>query len=239
VKQFAVLLGASGEIGESIALQLAESGWCLYLHWNTNPAEVLAQQLAERYPLQEFIPVKADFSEETGAQQLAEQVYDASCIIVASGHSLMKMLIDTTEQDMETLWRVHVKNPISAIRSISPFFHRHSKSYVIFISSIWGETGASMETVYSAAKGAQLAFAKAYAKEMAPSGTRVNAIAPGFIMTKMNASLSAEELEEIKEEIPLGLGTSQDIADAVDFLVGGRADYITGQTLRVNGGWLM
>ena len=239
MKQFAVLLGASGEIGESIALQLAESGWSLYLHWNTNPAETLAQQLAMRYPEQEFIAVQADFADEGAAQRLAENVYDASCIIVASGHSLMKMLIDTSEQDMEMLWRVHVKNPISAIRSISPFFHRHEKSYVVFISSIWGETGASMETMYSAVKGAQLAFVKAYAKEMAPSGTRVNAVSPGFIMTKMNASFSAEELQEIEEEIPLGLGTPQDIADTVDFLIGGRADYITGQTLRINGGWLM
>lgn len=239
MKRFAVLLGASGEIGESIAHQLAKSGWSLYLHWNTNPVGALAARLAEQYPAQEFIPVQADFADEAGAERLAGNVYDASCVIVASGQSLQKMLIDTTEQDMEALWRVHVKNPISAIRSISPFFHRSNKSYVVFISSIWGETGASMETMYSAVKGAQLAFVKAYAKEMAPSGTRVNAVAPGFIMTKMNASFSVEELHEIEEDIPLGLGSPQDIADAVDFLVGGTADYMTGQTLRINGGWLM
>nr|WP_251047506.1 SDR family oxidoreductase [Planococcus sp. ISL-110] len=233
------MLGASGEIGESIALQLAESGWSLYLHWNSHSTDPLAQQLADKYPAQEFIAVQADFAGETGAQQLAGNVYDASCIIVASGQSLLKMLIDTSDADMEALWRVHVKNPISAIRLISPFFLRNDKSYVVFISSIWGETGASMETMYSAVKGAQLAFVKAYAKEMAPSGTRVNAVAPGFIKTKMNASLTAEELQEIEEEIPLGLGTPQDIADAVDFLVGGKADYMTGQTLRINGGWLM
>lgn len=239
MKRFAVLLGASGEIGESIARQLAESGWSLYLHWNSNPADMLAKQLAVRYPGQEFIPVQADFAVERGAKQLADQVYDAACIVVANGQSLIKMLLDTTEQDMEALWRVHVKNPISTIRLVSPFFHRHEKSYVVFISSIWGETGASMETMYSAAKGAQLAFVKAYAKEMAPSGTRVNAVAPGFIKTKMNASLSLEELQEIEEEIPLGLGSPQDVAHAVDFLIGGKADYMTGQTLRINGGWLM
>nr|WP_330217551.1 SDR family oxidoreductase [Planococcus halocryophilus] len=131
------------------------------------------------------------------------------------------------------------KNPISVIRSLSPFFHRHDKSYVVFVSSIWGEIGASMETMYSAVKGAQLAFVKAYAKEMAPLGTRVNAISPGFIQTKMNAGFSQEEIQEIEEEIPLGLGSPQDIADAVDFLIGGKADYMTGQTLRINGGWLM
>lgn len=239
MKRFAVLLGATGEIGESIALQLAKSGWSLYLHGNSNPADLLAKRLADKYSAQEFIAVQADFADEKGAQQLAGNIYDASCVIVASGQSLVKMLIDTSDDDMEALWRVHVKNPISAIRLVSPFFRRNEKSYVVFISSIWGETGASMETMYSAVKGAQLAFVKAYAKEMAPSGTRVNAVAPGFIKTKMNVSLTAEELQEIEEEIPLGLGTPQDVADAVDFLVGGKADYMTGQNLRINGGWLM
>ena len=96
-----------------------------------------------------------------------------------------------------------------------------------------------METAYSAVKGAQLAFAKAYAKEMAPAGTRVNAISPGFILTKMNSQWSEEELKAMEEDIPLGLGIPQDVADAVEFLVNGKADYITGQTLRINGGWHM
>ncbi|MGB6408427.1 MAG: SDR family oxidoreductase [Planococcus donghaensis] len=239
MKRFVVLLGASGEIGNSIARQLAESGWCLYLHGNANSTSPLAQELTKSYPMQEFIPVQADLALEEGVQQLTNNVYDATGIVVASGQSLVKMLIDTTEQDMEALWRVHVKNPISVIRSLSSYFHRHDKSYVVFVSSIWGEIGASMETMYSAVKGAQLAFVKAYAKEMAPSGTRVNAISPGFIQTKMNAGFSQEEIQEIEEEIPLGLGSPQDIADAVEFLIGGKADYMTGQTLRINGGWLM
>lgn len=239
MKRFIVLLGASGEIGESIARQLAGSGWSLYLHWNANSTAALAQELSVLYPLQDFIPVHADFAQESSVQQLTNNIYDATGIVVASGQSLVKMLIDTTEQDMEALWRVHVKNPISAIQSLSSFFHRHNKSYVVFVSSIWGEIGASMETMYSSVKGAQLAFVKAYAKEMAPLGTRVNAVSPGFIQTKMNANFSPEELQEIEEEIPLGLGSPQDIADAVDFLLGGKADYMTGQILRVNGGWLM
>lgn len=93
--------------------------------------------------------------------------------------------------------------------------------------------------MYSAVKGAQLSFVKAYAKEMASAGTRVNAVAPGFIQTKMNGRLLEEELGAIKEEIPLGLGRPQDVADAVSFLASGKADYMTGQTLRINGGWHM
>jgi 3-oxoacyl-[acyl-carrier protein] reductase len=237
VKRFAVIMGASGEIGGSIAKQLAESGWSLYLHWNSNSAAPLAQKLTSDFPQQEFIPVQADFSDSGGAQKLAENVFDASCIVIANGHSIVKMLIDTTDAEMQELWRVHLQNPIAAIKRISPYFHRHPKSYVVFISSIWGETGAAMETVYSAVKGAQLSFVKAYAKEMAASGTRVNAISPGFIQTRMNQEFDEEELRQIEEEIPLGLGHPQDIADAVDFLTGGKADYITGQNIAVNGGW--
>nr|WP_330217552.1 SDR family NAD(P)-dependent oxidoreductase [Planococcus halocryophilus] len=109
MKRFVVLLGASGEIGESIAHQLAESGWSLYLHWNANSTAALVQELTKNYPMQEFIPVQADFTYEEGVEKLTNNVYDASAIVVASGQSLMKMLIDTTEQDMEALWRVHVK----------------------------------------------------------------------------------------------------------------------------------
>lgn len=239
MKKFALVMGASGEIGETISRVLAASGWSLYLHWNTNPPAELAAFLRDTYPQLEFLEVHADFSLPGASERLTSQVFDVSCIIVASGHSLVKMLMDTDDAEMEELWRVHVQNPVSAIRQLSKVFQRHPKSYIVFISSIWGETGASMETAYSSVKGAQLAFVKAYAKEMASSGTRVNAVAPGFIMTKMNSGLIAEELESLREEIPLGIGKPQDVADAVDFLVGGKADYITGQTLRINGGWHM
>lgn len=239
MKRFAVIMGASGEIGECVAHEMANAGWSLYLHWNSMPVAPLVHRLEEMYPSQEFIAVQADFSQDNGGELLAGHVFDASCVVVASGHALMKMLVDTEECEMDELWRVHVKNPVSAIKRISRFFHRHPASYVIFVSSIWGETGAALETMYSAVKGAQLSFVKAYAKEMASAGTRVNAVAPGFIQTKMNGRLLEEELGAIKEEIPLGLGRPQDVADAVSFLASGKADYMTGQTLRINGGWHM
>lgn len=239
MKRFAVIMGASGEIGESVARELAATGWSLYLHWNSVPLTALISQLEAAYPRQEFIAVHTDFSQEGAAEKLAASIYDASCVIVASGHALMKMLIDTETSEMDELWNVHLKNPVGAIKLISRFFHRHPKSYVVFVSSIWGEVGAALETMYSSVKGAQLAFVKAYAKEMAAAGTRVNAVAPGFIATKMNQAFSEEELLALAEEIPLGLGTPQDVADAVSFLINGKADYMTGQTLRINGGWHM
>ncbi|MGM0897513.1 MAG: elongation factor P 5-aminopentanone reductase [Bacillota bacterium] len=239
MKSFAVILGASGDIGRAIAKQMAGDGWSLYLHYHTSPVETLAEELRGQYKGQEFIPVQADFTKDDGAKQVASHVFDSSCIVCASGHSISGLLQNTSDEDQQALWKVHVKNPVETIRLLSPYFRRHSKSYVVFIASIWGEIGASMETAYSAVKGAQLAFTKAYAKEMAPSGTRVNAISPGLIRTKMNAGLSEEEWRHLEEEIPLGAGTPEDIANAVSFLVGGKADYITGQTIRVNGGWLI
>lgn len=239
MKRFAVIMGASGEIGEHIAEQLAAEGWSLYLHYHSAPVHQLAKRLEEKFAYQEFIPVQADFTKSDGGKLLASNIFDASCIVVASGHALVKMLQDMEEEEMDDLWQVHLKNPVTAIKLISPFFHRHPKNYVVFVSSLWGQTGSAMETIYSSVKGAQLAFVKAYAKEMAPTGTRVNAVAPGYIQTKMNKDFLEEEIAAIAEDIPLGLGKPQDVANAVSFLVSGKADYITGQTLNVNGGWHM
>lgn len=106
------------------------------------------------------------------------------------------------------------------------------------ITSIWGEIGASCEVLYSMVKGGQNSFVKALAKELAPSGIRVNGVSPGAVKTKMLDEFTEEELDDLKEEIPLGrLGRPEEIADAVSFAASERASYITGQILSVNGGW--
>ena len=117
----------------------------------------------------------------------------------------------------------------------------HQKSgSIINISSMWGQVGASCEAHYSAAKAAVIGLTKALAKELGPSGIRVNCIAPGVILTPMNRSLSAGDLEALREETPLEqLGDPAHIADAVAFLAGGQASFITGQVLGVNGGFVI
>lgn len=237
MKRFALILGASGEIGQAISRKLAEEGWSLYLHYHSVSSAPLAGELESLHAKQEFIPLQADFTDNRGADKLIAEVFDVSCIVVANGHSLVKLLADTDGEELDALWRVHVKNPLMVIRSLSRFFFRHEKSYIVFISSVWGETGAAMETAYSTVKGAQLAFVKAYAKEMASAGTRVNAVSPGFIDTKMNAAFTEEERDALLSEIPLGLGSAQNVADSVAFLTGGKADYMSGQVIRINGAW--
>lgn len=240
MKKFALVLGASGEIGRAICQSLAEDGWSIYIHFSNNEkaAQALYHSLSENFPSQEFMLVQGDFSKASGAQLLAAQIFNVQAIVFANGQAHYSLLEDTTVEDMDTLWRVHVQNPMRLTALLSSKLRAHDISYVLFIGSIWGEAGSAGEALYAAVKGAQHAFVKSYAKEAALSRIRVNAIAPGFINTSMNSHLSEEELDYILEDIPLGIaGQTTDVAKMVRFYLSGNADYVTGQVIRLNGGW--
>lgn len=240
MKKFACIFGASGEIGQAIALEMSKQGWSLYLHFHENKQamENLQKNLQELYPSQDYYTIQANLGDLDSVNNIFTQLFEVQAIVFASGQALYQLLEDTSSQDMELVWRTHVQSPMSIIGQLAPKLRRYTKSYIVIIGSIWGETGAAGETVYSAVKGAQHAFIKAYAKEAGSSGVRVNAIAPGFIDTKMNRSLDEEERQFIENDIPLNqIGKPQDVANLVSFLTSGNGDYITGQVLRVNGGW--
>ncbi|MCM3637814.1 SDR family oxidoreductase [Sporosarcina luteola] len=236
----AVILGSSGGIGEAVSRKLAADGWSLYLHYNRNEelALDLQRRLTEKHPEGDFRIVHSDFSKEDGARRLAEQIGQVQAIVVALGQSMLKLLTDTNSDDMDALWLVHMRNPALFISLTSPQLRSNPVSYVLFIGSIWGNTGAAGEVMYSAVKGAQHAFVKAYAKEAAYTGTRVNAIAPGWIETEMNAELSFNDKQLVMDQIPLqSTGQPEQVADLTSFLLSGRADYMTGEIVKLNGGW--
>ena len=240
MKKFALVLGASGEIGRAICRSLADDGWSIYIHFSNNEkaAQALYGSLSEDFPAQEFMLVQGDFSKISGAQSLASQIFNVQAIVFANGQAHYSLLEDTTVEDMEALWRVHVQNPMRLTALLSSKLRAHDVSYVLFIGSIWGEAGSAGEALYATVKGAQHAFVKSYAKEAALSRIRVNAIAPGFIDTSMNSHLSEEELVYILEDIHLGkIGQTTDVAEMVRFYLSGKADYVTGQIIRLNGGW--
>lgn len=240
MKKFALVLGASGEIGRAICRSLAEDGWSLYLHYthNEEAANALYKSLSFNFPAQEFMVVQADFTDGMAAEALASQIFSLQALVFANGQAHYALLEETKVEDMEALWHVHVQNPMRLTALLSAKLRVHAVSYVLFIGSIWGEAGSAGESLYATVKGAQHAFVKSYAKEAALSHIRVNAIAPGFIQTSMNGHLSDEELDYILEEIPLGtLGQTADVAEMVRFYLSGRADYVTGQIIRLNGGW--
>jgi len=240
MKKFACIFGASGEIGQAISRDLSEQGWSLYLHFHENKqvVENMVTQFGELYPDQEFHALHANLGSNDSVSEVVQQLFEVQALIFASGQALYQLLEDTSPQEMELVWRTHVQSPISIIGKLAPKLRRFNPSYIVFIGSIWGETGAAGESVYSAVKGAQHAFVKAYAKEAGLSGVRVNVVAPGLIDTKMNSLLDEDERNMLVNDIPLSqLGKPQDIANLVSFLTSGKADYITGQVMRVNGGW--
>lgn len=239
--KFALIMGASGDIGKGIAQELAEKGWSLYLHYHSN-IESVTDQLGDyqgRYPTQDFYAVSLDMTREADIPFFLKSVYQVDVIIFASGFTTYQLLTEESSMDMERMWAVHVKTPIILIQQLQDKLARSRHGRIIFISSIYGETGSAMEVFYSTTKGAQLAFVRAYSKEVASLGITVNAISPGAIDTKMNQEFTSAEVKELESEIPLGrLGKVSEISFWVIQLVDKRSGYMTGQSMVISGGWL-
>ena len=135
----------------------------------------------------------------------------------------------------DRLFAVNVKGIYHCVNAALPFFLAKQRGSIVNVSSMWGQTGASCEAAYSATKGAVIALTRALAKELGPSGVRVNAVAPGVVLTDMVRNVSGDVLDELAEEAPLGRnGSPDEIADAIVFLAD--ASFVTGQVLGVNGG---
>lgn len=235
--KYALITGASGGIGTSIARQLASDGYGLFLHYHQN--KLLVEGLREELGDIWSVAVQADLAAADGADRLVAQIdRPVDVIIHNSGNSYYGLITDMSDEDVQRMVQLHVTTPVLLTKKLLPPMIRKKSGNIVVVSSIWGLTGASCEVVYSMVKGGQNAFVKALAKELAPSGVRVNAVAPGAIRTHMLQSFSEEELKKMEEEIPLGrVGEPNEVAQTVSFLLSDAASYITGQIISVNGGW--
>lgn len=238
--KYAFVTGASGEIGQAICIALAKAGWNLYLHYYQNRQaveDIVPKLQAENI---DVILFQADFDDFSSLKEIEKQVFQVDAFIHAAGHSHYALFQDTTDLDMTKLWNVHMYMPMRLIQIFIPKLMKSQQGRIVFISSIWGEIGASMEVVYSTVKGAQIAFCKALSQEVGLSGITVNAVTPGVVKTKMMDQFSLEEKEILRQEIPLKrFAKPEEIAETVEFLTSKKASYITGEVLRLNGGWLM
>lgn len=237
----ALIMGASGDIGKGIAEELAENGWSLYLHYHSDKESVEKQLQTYRfvYPKQDFFGIPLDMTDETGIAAFIENIFQLDAIVFASGFTTFQLLTEVTSATMDQMWTVHVKTPILLAQRLQSKLSYSGNGRIVFISSVYGETGSPMEVLYSTTKGAQLAFVKAYSKEIASLGITVNAISPGAIATKMNATFTLEEVAELEAEIPIGrMGTISEISFWARQLVDPRSAYLTGQSIVVSGGWL-
>lgn len=237
----ALILGASGDIGHAVAEEMAQNGWSLYLHYheNADAANELADELSAKYPRQDFFTVAGDLRDVNSAQTIANQLFSLDAVIVAAGMTYYELFRDASVDHMTALMRVHLLTPMALLNLVQDKLAESGRGRIVFIGSVYGASGSAMEVTYSTVKGAQSAFAKAYAQEVASLGVTVNVVAPGAVATKMNKEFGEEALEEVKASIPAGrFATASDIAYFVESLVDARAGYVTGQTLYVTGGWL-
>lgn len=235
-----VVTGGSKGIGAEIVKTLANEGYKIVL--NYNKSEESAKKIQEELLNKEIkIEIfKADVSKREESKKLIkftiEKFNTIDILINNAGIAQEKIFTDITDEDWNYILQNNLNSTFYCTQEVVEKMIHNKKGCIINISSIWGITGASCEVAYSTTKAAINGFTKALAKELGPSNIRVNAIAPGIIDTQMNRNLTAEELENIKNEIPLEkIGKPKDIAKCVKWLI--EDEYTTGQIISINGGW--
>ncbi len=225
-----LITGGVRGIGKSIALLFLRKGYrvCVTYSKDEQSAEEMRRTGAEVY--------LADVSEESAVRRLFQTIGRVDILVNNAGVSLIKQIQDVTLDEFQRLFAVNVGGAFLCSREVSKSMIDRQSGLIVNISSVWGEVGGSCESVYSASKAALLGFTKALAKELGWSHIRVNSVSPGVIDTPMNAHFSAEEINALREEIPLGrIGTGEDVAKAVLYLA--ENEYVTGIDLPVNGGF--
>lgn len=234
----ALITGASRGIGKAIAIEFAKNGYDIYITCKESWKEL---QEVETYVNQKYsVRAKAFCADGKDADCVDTMFAQIDCLDVVVNNAGISHIGLLTEMSVEQ-WNEVIGTNLSSLfficRRAVPLMLREKRGKIINISSIWGNTGASMEVAYSAAKGGVNAFTKALAKELAPSGIQVNAIACGVIDTQMNGCFSEEERELLRQEIPADrFGSPQEVAALALQLSEGN-EYLTGQIITLDGGW--
>ena len=220
MKQVLITGGATG-IGAATAQVFLERGYRVFVTVHKTAAE-----------LPGVTAIPCDITDPADVERLFAAVGMVDVLVNNAGISLIRQIQDTTPEDYDTLMEVNCKGVFLCSRAAAVDMLRRHSGAIVNVSSMWGQVGASCETVYSMSKAGVIGFTRALAQELAPEGIAVNCVAPGIIDTRMNACFDRAELEA---EVPMGrLGTPREVAEAVLYLA--ESPYVTGQVLGVNGG---
>lgn len=240
MRKTVLITGASHGIGKAAAATFARSGYNVAVNYNKSKAE--AEELCaelEKYKVR-TAAFRADVSDKGAVEKMYADVKShigaAGILVNNAGIAEQALFSDITEEMWDKMFAVNVKGAYNCAQAVLPEMIHEKWGRIINVSSIWGISGASCEVHYSASKAALIGFTRALAKELGPSGITVNCAAPGVIDTKMNSHLSPDIIEELKNETALcRIGSPDDVANAILFLAGDGASFITGQTLTIDG----
>ena len=244
MEKIALVTGASRGIGRAIATELSNRGWSVAIGYRVrrDKAQELARQLTAQG--RRAMICQADVSQREQVEAMVRQVEQTlgpvSLLVNNAGIAGQCLFQDLTDARWHEFFSVNVDGAFYASRAVLPHMLHEHEGCIINVSSIWGQRGASCEVAYSATKAALIGLTRSLAAELAPTHIRVNCVAPGVIRTDMLDALPAEVLPQLAQETPMGrLGTPEDIAHAVAFLASDKADFITGQVLTCDGGFIL
>lgn len=244
MKQVALVTGSSRGIGRAVALELAREGYdvCVNYLQHQEAAEALVSQLREMG--RDAIAVQADVADSRAVEDMVRQTEDAlgpvTLLVNNAGISWYGLFQDTDDSTWDRVLAVNLTGARNAARAVLPRMISEKAGCIINISSMWGLRGASCEVAYACSKAGIIGLTRSLALEVAPSGIRVNCVAPGCIETDMVRVLGPETRDMLIGETPLGrLGTPEDIAHAVAFLASEKASFLTGQVLGADGGFIV
>lgn len=236
---YALVTGASRGIGRAIAIRLAKEGYSLYLtcRHSSDQLSALALELIDRYGIS-CVPFTADMGNSSDVESVFAQIPSLSILVNNAGISYVGLIHEMSVADWQEVMHTNLDAVFYTSRLAIPLMLQNHSGKIINISSVWGNVGASMEAAYSASKGGVNSFTRALARELAPSGIQVNAIACGVIDTDMNQCFSAEDMEVLRQEIPADrIGQPSEVAQMVVSLLDA-PDYLTGQVIGLDGGWM-
>lgn len=242
-KKTVLITGASRGIGASLAENFAAQSYNVVINYNSSKNEAMELLKKIRSFGGSAIALKANVSDFEDAKYMVEKSEEEfgsiDVLVNNAGIASQKMFTDITEKDWRLMFDVNVHGMFNCTHHVVKNMIKKHGGKIINMSSMWGLTGGACEVHYSASKAAVIGFTKALAKELGPSGIQVNCVAPGLIDTNMNAKLSENDIKKLVEETPcLRIGTVQDVSNVVLFLASSESNFITGEVININGGFL-